>query len=61
MSAKLTATYAAKHAVIMAHLATINEHMNNIPEPETPGLKWADVGDLERIELDLEAIVEYLA
>ena len=58
---KLQSAYAAKHSVIMAHLATITEHMNEVPEPETEGLKWADVDDLERIESDLEEIVEYLA
>ena len=45
----------------MAHLAEINEHMNNIPEPESTKLTWADVGDLTRLENDLAEILEYLS
>lgn len=58
---KLQSAYAAKHAVIMAHLATIAEKMQDMPEPETEGLTWADHGELCRIERDLEEVVEYLA
>jgi hypothetical protein len=53
--------YAAKHSAIMAHLAEIHDNMQDRPYPETASLTWADVGDLSRIEKDLEAIVEYLA
>jgi hypothetical protein len=45
----------------MAHLAEIHDNMQDRPYPETASLTWADVGDLSRIEKDLEAIVEYLA
>jgi hypothetical protein len=58
---RLQSTYLAKHAVIMAHLAAINEHMNDLPEPESIALTWADVGDLTRLENDLTEILEYLS
>lgn len=58
---KLQVAYAAKHAAIMAHLATITDKMQDLPEPETESLTWADHGELCRIERDLEEIVEYLA
>jgi len=57
MARDLPSTYAAKHSVIMAHLAAITEHMNDIPEPESADLTWADVDDLTRIENDLAEIV----
>lgn len=44
----------------MAHLAAITEKMQDFPEPETSGLTWTDVGELGRIEADLEEILEYL-
>lgn len=44
----------------MAHLATINECMQNIPEPESESLTWANLGDLARLENDLTEILEYL-
>jgi len=61
MASDLPSTYAVKHAEIMALLAAITEHMNDLPEPESTKLTWADVGDLTRIENDLAAILEYLS
>lgn len=61
MPKDLEATYAARHATIMDHLAAITEHMNDVPEPESTKLTWADVGDLTRIENDLAEIRQYLA
>lgn len=58
---KLQLAYTAKHASIMSQLAAINEHMNEIPEPESTKLTWADVGNLTRLENDLTEILEYLS
>jgi hypothetical protein len=61
MAQNLRVNYAAKHNSVLNLLAQINQAVEDLPEPETDKLTWADHGELCRLETDLSDILEYLS
>ena len=56
----IDAAYIDAHAVAIHYLDEIRARIYDMPAPETDGLNWAHVGDMNRIKSDLREIVEYL-
>jgi hypothetical protein len=60
MPANLQVNYAAKHNAVLKLMAELQQAVEDLPEPETDKLTWANHGDLCRLETDLSEILEYL-
>ena len=58
---KLDAAYIDAHAFVMHYLDEINARIHDMPAPESDGLNWAHVGDMNTIKNDLREIVEFLS
>jgi uncharacterized protein YgfB (UPF0149 family) len=60
MAQNLQVNYAAKHAAVLSLMAELQQAIEDMPSPDYDKLTWANHGDLERLETDLEEILEYL-
>ena len=49
--------YTAAHAEALALVEALSTHLNDLPAPDTEGLHWGHVGDLERIVAQLKEIM----
>jgi hypothetical protein len=49
--------YTAAHAEALALVESLSAHLYDLPAPDTDGLHWGHVGDLERIVSQLKEIM----
>lgn len=49
--------YASQHAEALALVEALSTHLRDLPAPDTDGLHWGNVGDLERIVAQLKEIM----
>jgi hypothetical protein len=61
MPQNLQVNYAAKHNAVLNLIAQLQQAVEDLPEPETDKLTWANHGELCRLETDLSEILEYLS
>jgi hypothetical protein len=54
---KLEDAYATAHAEALDLVESLSEHLYDLPAPDTDGLHWGHVGDLERIVAQLLEIM----
>jgi hypothetical protein len=59
--AELDAAYADAHAIVLHYLDEIGGRIHDLPAPESDGLNWAHVGDMNKIKNDLREIVEFVS
>ena len=57
----LNAAYIDAHAFVIHYLDEIRARIHDMPAPESEGLHWAHVGDMNKVKNDLREIVEFLA
>ena len=51
--------YQAAYRRALSALTVINSDIHDMPAPESEGLDWGSVADMQRIATDLEAITKY--
>ena len=51
--------YQAAYRRAMNALKAIDEAVHDMPAPESEGVTWGSVADMQRIATDLEAITKY--
>ena len=58
---ELDAAYVEAHAGVMRCLEEIHARTHDMPAPESDGLNWANVGDMNNVKNELREIVEFLS
>ena len=59
--AELDAAYTDAHAFVLHYLDEIAARIHDMPGPESDGLNWTHVGDMNKIKNDLREIVEFVS
>jgi hypothetical protein len=57
---ELNEAYVDAHAFVMHYLDEIQARIHDMPAPESDGLRWGHVGDMNKIKNDLREIVDFL-
>jgi hypothetical protein len=58
--ALLDETYLDSYKQVLGYLDEIRERIHDLPAPETEGLHWGHVGDMNKIKNDLREVVDFL-
>jgi hypothetical protein len=57
----LDAAYVESYAAVMRYLDKIQNLVHDLPAPESDGLNWAHVGDMNKVKTDLQEIARFLS
>jgi hypothetical protein len=58
---EIDAAYVEAHGAVMRYVGEIHNLVHDLPAPESDGLNWAHVGDMNKVKSDLQQIVRFMS
>ena len=60
MTKTATDAYAEAHAEALALIESLRDMIEDMPEPETPGINWGHAGSLSHVNAQLRELLGFL-
>lgn len=60
MTQSASDAYAAAHAKTLALLAQLQQQIEDMPEPESPGINWGHAGSMDHINAQLRELLDFV-